>query len=90
MGGRAGFVRARGGLVVQFGRVDSGFLGNPPRQGLPRGYMGLCLSASNLRTPPDKGVAHLAGVPMAVMVEKGQLGHLLEWHLGAPYPVAPA
>lgn len=32
---------ASAGRVVQCGRVDSGFLGNPPRQGLPGGYMGL-------------------------------------------------
>jgi hypothetical protein len=66
-----GCVWTRGGGAL-CGRVDSGFLGNPPRQGLLGGYMALFLARQQASSKPsDKGWAHPTGVQVVVMVEKG-------------------
>jgi hypothetical protein len=87
MGGRAGFVRARGGWC-SLGELTADFWGiRLVRACLEDIWASVC-SASKQRTPPDKGWPIWQGFRWRSWWRKANSAISLEWHLGAPYPVA--
>lgn len=89
MGGRAGFERARGGWC-NVGKLTADFWGIRLVRACLRDIWASVCSREQAANTIRQGVDHWAGVPMAVVVENDQLGHLLSWALGAPYlPAAP-
>jgi hypothetical protein len=71
------------------GRVDSGFLGKPPRQKGPAEdiWASFCPLQQAFGHHSQTRVAPLAGVQPMVMVEKLQLHRLSWWHCQSPSPL---